>query len=103
MTITTAEALPAVVTAVGARVPVLVDGGIRTGEDVLRALALGAAAILVGRPVARALRTGGAEGARVALDTPRAELELAMALGGVPDLAAATTLGLRHATETPRG
>jgi 4-hydroxymandelate oxidase len=57
-TVTTAQALPAVAAAVGDEVPVLVDGGIRNGEDVVRALALGARAVLVGRPVARALADG---------------------------------------------
>ncbi|SNQ51752.1 conserved hypothetical protein [Frankia canadensis] len=100
-TITSAEALPRVVAAVGGRVPVLVDGGIRQGEDVLRALVLGADAVLVGRPAVRALRAGGADGLRAALETLRGELELAMALAGTPDLAAVTSLGIRHATQTP--
>lgn len=59
--IPTALALPDVVAAVQGRVPVLVDGGIRSGEDVVRALALGAQGVLIGRPVARALRDGGAQ------------------------------------------
>ena len=57
--ITTAEALPEVVAAVAGRAPVLVDGGIRRGEDVVRALALGASGVLVGRPFAWALASGG--------------------------------------------
>nr|MDQ6897264.1 alpha-hydroxy-acid oxidizing protein [Actinomycetota bacterium] len=60
--VTTAEALPEVAEAVAGRGLVLADGGIRQGEDVVRALALGADAVLVGRPVAWALARGGADG-----------------------------------------
>ncbi|QAY71596.1 alpha-hydroxy acid oxidase [Xylanimonas protaetiae] len=62
--LTTAHALPDVVDAVAGTVPVLVDGGVRRGEDVVRALALGARAVLIGRPVAWALAAGGADGVR---------------------------------------
>lgn len=72
--LTTAEALPEVAAAVGGRVPVLVDGGIRSGEDIVRALALGANAVLIGRPVARALAGGGA----VAVTHLLTELQQAM-------------------------
>lgn len=60
--VTTAAALPEVVDAVGDQVPVVVDGGIRTGTDVVVALALGAAAVMVGRPTMYGLACGGASG-----------------------------------------
>ncbi|MER7624386.1 alpha-hydroxy acid oxidase [Streptomyces sp. NPDC126503] len=77
-----ADALPAVVAAVGDRVPVLVDGGIRTGTDVLVALALGARAVLLGRPVVWSLALGGAAGVTALLDSYRTQLSTAMALAG---------------------
>jgi 4-hydroxymandelate oxidase len=86
--VATAHALPDVVDAVAGRAEVYADGGIRGGTDVLRALALGARAVLVGRPALWGLATGGAEGVRAVLDHLRAELDLAMALSGTPDLAA---------------
>jgi 4-hydroxymandelate oxidase len=79
-----ADALPEVVQAVGDRLEVLVDGGIRRGTDVLKALALGARAVLVGRPVAWGLVVGGAEGARSVLELLLAELDIALALAGAP-------------------
>ncbi|MFH9015463.1 alpha-hydroxy acid oxidase [Streptomyces sp. NPDC017943] len=78
----TADALPAVAAAVGAEVPVLVDGGVRTGTDVLMALALGARAVLLGRPVVWALALGGAAGVTALLDSYRTQLSTAMALAG---------------------
>ncbi len=84
------EALPAVVAAVGGRVPVLVDGGIRSGGDVLAALALGARAVLVGRPFLWGLAVGGEAGARRVLEILRDELARAMALAGCPTLASIT-------------
>jgi isopentenyl diphosphate isomerase/L-lactate dehydrogenase-like FMN-dependent dehydrogenase len=83
-----ADALPAVVDEVGEEIDVLVDGGIRRGTDVLKALALGARAVLVGRPVVWGLAVGGEEGARTVLDLLRAELDVALALAGVPRAAA---------------
>jgi 4-hydroxymandelate oxidase len=82
-----AAALPEVVAAVGDRAEVYVDGGIRRGTDVLKALALGARAVLVGRPVLWGLATGGADGVRDVLQALVAELDLAMALSGCPTLA----------------
>ncbi|MCG6120281.1 MAG: alpha-hydroxy-acid oxidizing protein [Blastomonas sp.] len=76
------DLLPGVVQAVAGRVPVLMDGGVRRGNDVLRALALGARAVLIGRPVLHALATAGALGVAHAMRVLRAELELAMALTG---------------------
>jgi isopentenyl diphosphate isomerase/L-lactate dehydrogenase-like FMN-dependent dehydrogenase len=81
------EALPAVAEAVAGRMEVYVDGGIRRGTDVLKALALGARAVLVGRPVLWGLAVAGEAGARDVLELLRAELELALALAGRPTLA----------------
>ena len=78
----TAELLPAVVQAVGGALPVLVDGGIRRGTDVLKAMALGASAVLVGRPVIHGLANAGAQGVAHVLRLLRDELEIAMALCG---------------------
>jgi 4-hydroxymandelate oxidase len=82
----TIEALPAVVQALGERVPVLVDGGIRRGTDVLKAIALGATAVLVGRPILWGLATGGEGGVTEALEMLRKEFDLAMALSGCTKL-----------------
>ncbi|XP_058079575.1 peroxisomal (S)-2-hydroxyacid oxidase GLO4-like isoform X2 [Magnolia sinica] len=71
-----------VVEAVAGRVPVLVDGGIRRGTDVFKALALGAQAVMVGRPVIYGLAAKGEYGARRVIEMLRDELELTMALNG---------------------
>jgi isopentenyl diphosphate isomerase/L-lactate dehydrogenase-like FMN-dependent dehydrogenase len=81
--VATAEALPEVVEAVAGRAAVIVDGGIRRGVDVAIALALGADAVLVGRPVIWGLAAAGAEGAEWVLRTLTEELALALALLGV--------------------
>lgn len=86
----TVAALPDVVAAVAGRVPVLVDGGIRTGRDVLAALALGADAVLLGRPVLRALLRGGASEVTALLQHLRAELLEALQLAGCSGPAEAT-------------
>lgn len=86
----TAYALRAVADAVGGSVPVLVDGGIRTGTDVLIALALGARAVLIGRPAVWALALGGAYGLARLLDSYHGQLSAAMTLTGAGDLAALT-------------
>ncbi len=78
----TAELLPPVVQALQGRIPVLVDGGIRRGTDVLKAMALGASAVLVGRPVIHGLANAGAQGVAHVLRLLRDELEIAMALCG---------------------
>ncbi|GAA2160739.1 4-hydroxymandelate oxidase [Humibacillus xanthopallidus] len=75
-------ALPAVVDAVGGEVEVYVDGGVRSGSHVLKALALGARAVLVGRPVLWALATGGSDGVRVLLEDLTAEALEALMLSG---------------------
>ncbi len=80
-----ALALPGVVEAADGRVEVYVDGGIRTGVDVLRALALGARAVLVGRPYLWALAIGGTEGVSHLLERFRSEFHNAMALAGQTD------------------
>jgi 4-hydroxymandelate oxidase len=78
----TIDALPEVADAVGERVEVLMDGGIRTGADVLKALALGARAVLVGRPCLWGLAVDGEAGVRRVLELLRDDLLLAMALAG---------------------
>ncbi len=84
----TIDALPAIIAAVQGRVPVLLDGGIRRGTDILKALALGARAVLIGRPYIFALAAAGPLGVAHLLRLLRAELEVAMALTGCRDLAA---------------
>ena len=78
----TIEVLPRIVERVNKRVPVLMDGGIRRGTDVLKAIALGANAVLVGKPICFGLASGGAEGVTKTLEILRAEFEMAMALTG---------------------
>jgi isopentenyl diphosphate isomerase/L-lactate dehydrogenase-like FMN-dependent dehydrogenase len=80
------EALPEVVEAIDGRCEVYLDGGIRRGSDILKALALGAKAVLVGRPVLWGLAVNGMEGALHVLELLRTELELAMVLAGRPTL-----------------
>jgi isopentenyl diphosphate isomerase/L-lactate dehydrogenase-like FMN-dependent dehydrogenase len=84
------EALPEVVEAVAGRCEVYVDGGIRRGTDVLKALALGARAVLLGRPILWGLAARGEEGVAHVLELLRAELALDMALAGCPTLASVT-------------
>jgi len=81
------EALPEVIAAVDGRCEVYLDGGVRRGTDVLKALALGARAVLIGRPILWGLAVDGAAGARRVLEILRAELEKAMMLAGRPTLA----------------
>lgn len=83
----TARVLPGVVGAVGNTVPVIVDGGIRRGTDILKAMSLGASAVLVGRPVLHGLINDGATGVAHVLRLLRDELEIAMALTGCRTLA----------------
>ena len=85
--VATADALTEVVDAVGGRAEVLVDGGIRGGSDVVKALAMGARAVLVGRPVVYGLVCGGWEGARDVLTTYADETERAMMLCGAASVA----------------
>ena len=81
------DALPEVVAAVAGRVPVLMDGGVRRGTDVLKALALGAAAVLVGRPTIWGLAAEGEDGVVGVLDILRLELQNAMTLTGCRSVA----------------
>ena len=83
------SALPSVVAAVGGAIPVLVDSGVRSGSDVLKALALGADAVLLGRAWAWALAAGGEAGVADMLAMLRRELETAMTLAGCTDIRAA--------------
>ena len=85
--IATLDALPDVVSAVNGKIPVLMDGGIRRGTDILKALAYGAKAILVGRPPLWGLGAFGQPGVERVLWMLGAELKLAMALAGKPALA----------------
>ena len=84
----TIEALPAIVGAVEGRIPVLLDGGVRRGVDIARALALGAKACLIGRPHLWGLAVAGEAGVAAVLDVYRRELDRVMALCGWDDLAA---------------
>ena len=83
----TIDALPEVAARVQARVPLLLDGGIRRGTDVLKALALGADAVLIGRPYCFGLALAGAAGVRHVVDMLRGELEMAMQLTGRTSIA----------------
>jgi 4-hydroxymandelate oxidase len=80
--ISSIDALPEVAEAVDGRGAVLVDGGIRRGSDIVKSLALGANAVLIGRPILWGLAVGGEEGVRSVLQILRAEFDLAMALCG---------------------
>jgi 4-hydroxymandelate oxidase len=80
-------ALPEVVAAVPESMPVLVDGGARRGSDVFAALALGARAVLIGRPVLWGLAAAGRQGAYEVLRTLRDQLEECMLLSGRPRIA----------------
>ena len=85
--IATMEALPGVVDAVGGRIPVLLDSGVRGGSDAFKALALGAGAVLVGRPYVWGLAAGGEAGVREVLENLLAEFDLTMGLAGVTSTA----------------
>jgi 4-hydroxymandelate oxidase len=97
----TIDALPEIADAVAGRVPVLLDGGIRRGTDVFKALALGAAAVLIGRPYIYGLAAAGAAGVSHVVQILRAELEVAMALTGCRDLAAIGPGAIRSAPHRP--
>lgn len=83
----TLEALPAIADAVAGRVPLVLDGGVRRGTDVVKACALGASAVAVGRPVVWGLALDGAEGVEWVLTTLRDELDRALALCGADSVA----------------
>lgn len=82
----TLDALPRVAAEAAGKIPVLMDGGIRRGSDIFKAIALGADAVMVGRPVLHGLAAAGAVGVAHVLRMLRTELELTMALAGCPDL-----------------
>lgn len=82
----TADVLPEIVQAVKGKLTILVDSGIRHGEDVLKMLALGADAVLIGRPLAIAAVGGGAEGCNLLMDKLQRELKDAMIITGTKDV-----------------
>jgi len=86
----TIDVLPRIADAIAGRGEILVDGGVRRGTDVVKALALGARCVLVGRPVLWGLAAGGRAGVAAALATLRRELDLAFALCGCRDVASVT-------------
>jgi 4-hydroxymandelate oxidase len=83
-TLAAADALPAIVDAAGDRLSVIVDGGVRRGTDVIKALALGADAVMVGRPLLWGLSVDGAAGAQRVLELLLAELDAGLGLVGCP-------------------
>lgn len=83
----TIDMLPAIATVLQGKLPIFLDGGIRRGTDVLKALALGATAVMVGRPILHGLAAAGATGVAHVLKILRTELEIAMALTGRATLA----------------
>jgi 4-hydroxymandelate oxidase len=93
----TLEVLSDVADKVAGRVPILVDGGVRRGTDVLKALALGASAVAIGRPYLYGLACSGAAGVRAVVNILRNELEMAMALTGRPTIAS-TDRSVVHST-----
>jgi isopentenyl diphosphate isomerase/L-lactate dehydrogenase-like FMN-dependent dehydrogenase len=84
--ISTIDALPAIAQAVGSRTTVLLDGGIRRGTDIVTALALGADAVMIGRPYVYGLAVAGQDGVTAVLDILLAELKRALVLMGVNDI-----------------
>jgi lactate 2-monooxygenase len=96
------DALPAIVSRVAGRVPVLFDSGIRSGSDVLIALALGAAAVLVGRPWVYGLAIGGASGAEAVLRNLLADFDLALGLSGHASTAELDARSLVRTGREPR-
>jgi 4-hydroxymandelate oxidase len=100
-TIATADALDEIVDAVDGNAEIYVDGGIRRGTDIVKALALGARAVLIARPVVWGLALDGAEGVRAVLDHLKAELLRSMALCGVARLEDITADLVADATRSP--
>jgi isopentenyl diphosphate isomerase/L-lactate dehydrogenase-like FMN-dependent dehydrogenase len=86
----TISVLPEIVDTLGGKVEVYVDGGIRRGTDVLKAISCGAQAVFIGRPVLWGLASGAEAGVRYVLEMLRQEFDLAMALSGCPTLSSIT-------------
>ena len=84
----TIDALPRIAERVAGRIPVMLDGGVRRGTDVVKAVALGATAVMIGRPYVHGLAVNGADGVAAVIAILRHELEMAMALMGRASLAA---------------
>jgi isopentenyl diphosphate isomerase/L-lactate dehydrogenase-like FMN-dependent dehydrogenase len=84
----TIEVLPAIAQAVAGKAPILIDGSFRRGADILKALALGARAVMLGRPPLWALAAYGAPGVQVILEMLQTELARDMAMSGKPNLKA---------------
>ncbi len=97
--IATIDALPEIVAAVAGRAPVLLDGGIRRGTDVFKAVAIGANAVLIGRAYLWGLAAEGEAGVSRVLEMLRRELELTMALAGCPTVAAITPGHVRRSAD----
>jgi len=97
----TIDALPAIVATVGHRAPILFDGGVRRGVDVVKALALGANAVMIGRPYLWGLAAFGAEGVTRVVQLLVSELELAMAQCGAASLAAIHRELVLHTSPAP--
>ena len=97
------QALPEVVEAVAGRCEVFVDGGVRRGTDVLKALACGARAVLLGRPILWGLAASGERGVYHVLQLVRAEFERAMALAGCPTVGSITRSLIPRRSKMGRG
>ena len=91
------DMLPEIVEAVGDKIPVLFDSGIRTGADIIKALSLGATAVLVGRPVIYGLGIAGKKGAKQVLQGLLADLDQSMGLAGIKDIKGCNQIILRKA------
>ena len=96
-TVSSIRALPEVADAVGGRLEVFFDGGVRSGQDVLKALALGARGVFIGKAFAWALGAMGEKGVSLALEIIRKELDVSMALCGLKDVKEASPAILRSA------
>ena len=99
----TIDLLPEIAEAVGGRLEILVDGGVRRGTDVLKALALGARAVLVGRPALWGLAAQGEQGASSVLEILREEIELGLTLLGARTPADVTAAHIRRAPRSAAG
>ncbi|CAG2175958.1 unnamed protein product, partial [Oppiella nova] len=99
----TLEALPEIVAEVGREVDVYLDGGVRSGSDVFKALALGAKAVFVGRPVCWGLVYNGCDGVKAVLDILYKELDNIMTIAGCPTIGAITRSHVRYVDEYAMG